>query len=55
VIPLINWEEIACVLRDMMVQTLSARKEVRTALDDAAKQIDAIVERNGEREVLVTK
>jgi multiple sugar transport system substrate-binding protein len=55
VIPLINWEEIACVLRDMMVQTLSARKEVRTALDDAARQIDAIVERNGEREVLMIR
>ena len=55
VIPLINWEEIAEVQRDMMVQALSARKDVRTALDDAAKRIDAIVEKNGDRDALMVK
>lgn len=55
VIPLINWEEIACVFRDMMVQALSARKDVRTALDDAARQVDAIVERNGDRSALLAR
>ncbi len=53
VIPLINWEEIAVVQREMMVEALSARKEVRAALDDAARRIDAIVERNGDRPSLM--
>jgi maltose-binding protein MalE len=55
VIPLINWEDTAVVMRDMMVQALSARKDVKTALDDAARQIDALVEKNGDREALLAK
>jgi multiple sugar transport system substrate-binding protein len=54
-VPLIHWEEIAGVIREMMVEALSGRKDVRAALDDAARQIDTIVEKNGERQVLMGK
>jgi multiple sugar transport system substrate-binding protein len=46
-IPLIEWENVGITIREAMYQALSGRKTPQQALDDAAREINALVAKQG--------